>query len=113
MDAVNDMVFHPNTGHLISCSNDETIRFYNVTAGSAINKPVKKIQESHRVRTIDVHPSGQFLAAGTSHAVLRLYDVNTAQCTALSGSISTVLTGLSWICVGIQSRRALPSPVCA
>ena len=33
--------------------------------------------------------------------------------TALSGSISTVLTGLSWICVGIHSRRALPSPVCA
>ena len=33
--------------------------------------------------------------------------------TALSGSIFTVLTGLSWICVGIHSRRALPSPVCA
>ena len=33
--------------------------------------------------------------------------------TALSGSISTVLTGLSWICVGIHSRRALPCPVCA
>ena len=33
--------------------------------------------------------------------------------TALSGSISTVLTGLSWICVGIHSRGALPSPVCA
>ena len=33
--------------------------------------------------------------------------------TTLSGSISTVLTVLSWICVGIHSRRALPSPVCA
>ena len=33
--------------------------------------------------------------------------------TALSGSISTLLTGLSWICVGTHSRRALPSPVCA
>ena len=33
--------------------------------------------------------------------------------TSLSGSISTVLTGLSLICVGIHSRRALPSPVCA
>ena len=33
--------------------------------------------------------------------------------TALSGSISTGLTGLSWICVGIHSRGALPSPVCA
>ena len=34
-------------------------------------------------------------------------------CTALSGSISTVLTVWSWICLGIHSRRALPSPVCA
>ena len=33
--------------------------------------------------------------------------------TAVSGSISTVLTGLSWICVGIHSRGALRSPVCA
>ena len=33
--------------------------------------------------------------------------------TALSGSISTVLTVLSWICVGIHSRGALPCPVCA
>ena len=33
--------------------------------------------------------------------------------TALSSSISTVLTGLSWIYVGVHSRRALPSPVCA
>ena len=32
--------------------------------------------------------------------------------TALSGPISTVLTGLSWTCVGIHSRRALPAPVC-
>ena len=33
--------------------------------------------------------------------------------TALSGSISTVLTGWSWICLGIHSRRALLYPVCA
>ena len=32
---------------------------------------------------------------------------------ALSGSISTVLTVLSWIRVDIHSRRALPCPVCA
>ena len=36
-----------------------------------------------------------------------------AQGTALSGSISTVLTLLSWICAGISMCGALPSPVCA
>ena len=33
--------------------------------------------------------------------------------TALSGSISTILTALSWICAGIYMCGALPSPVCA
>ena len=33
--------------------------------------------------------------------------------TALSGSISTILTVLDWICVGIHGRGALPSPVLA
>ena len=36
-----------------------------------------------------------------------------AACTSLSGSISTILTVLSWICVGIHMCGALPSPVCA
>ena len=33
--------------------------------------------------------------------------------TALSGSISTISTVLSWVCFGIHRRGALPSPVCA
>ena len=33
--------------------------------------------------------------------------------TALSGPISTLLTVLSWIYVGIHMCKALPSPVCA
>ena len=32
--------------------------------------------------------------------------------TSLSGSISTMLTVLSWICAGIYMCGALPSPVC-
>ena len=33
--------------------------------------------------------------------------------TSLSGSISTIWTVLSWMCVGIRSYRVLPSHVCA
>ena len=33
--------------------------------------------------------------------------------TSLSGSISTILTVLSWICVGIHMCGALPAPFCA
>ena len=48
--------------------------------------------------------------AGTESFPLQSFQ--TWKGTALSGSISTVLTVLSWICVGIHSRRALHCPVC-
>ena len=35
------------------------------------------------------------------------------KCTSLSGSISTISTGLNRICVGMHGRGALPSPVLA
>ena len=47
---------------------------------------------------------------GAASGILRSTDMGG---TALSGSISTVLTGLSWICAGIHRRGALPSPVLA
>ena len=60
-------------------------------------------------RTI-VRASDYELPAQVAAAVAAIFNLHG---TALSGSISTVLTGLSWICVGIHSRRALPCPVCA
>ena len=73
------------------------------------------------------------LHAGESSVVLKLGDVNAflaehrrsiaakraelgelpAEGTSLSGSISTILTVLNWICVGIHRCGALPSPVLA
>ena len=36
-----------------------------------------RIQESHPVSSLGLHPSGGFVLVGTSHPVLRLYDLNT------------------------------------
>jgi cleavage stimulation factor subunit 1 len=36
-----------------------------------------RIQESHPVSSIGLHPSGGFVLVGSSHPVLRLYDLNT------------------------------------
>ena len=41
------------------------------------------------------------------------YVSGAADCTSLSGSISTILTVLNWICAGIYMCGALSSPVCA
>ena len=58
-------------------------------------------QWSIRSKTIDLE---------TVRLHIACYD---QQGTSLSGSLSIILTVLSWICVGIRRRRALPSPVCA
>ncbi|WVZ18994.1 hypothetical protein V8G54_006316 [Vigna mungo] len=38
------------------------------------------IQDTHNVRSVSFHPSGDFLLAGTDHAIPHLYDINTFQC---------------------------------
>lgn len=38
------------------------------------------IQDTHNVRLVSFHPSGDFLLAGTDHPIPHLYDVNTFQC---------------------------------
>ena len=66
--------------------------------------------------TIQVDSQDQLFvadSAGERHPLVRARTPNGKPCTALPGSIPTVSTGLSWICVGIHSRRALPCPVCA
>ena len=60
-------------------------------------------------------------AADVAHGMARWFAVGGAHHnyymwhggTALPGPISTVLTGLSWICMGIYMCGAPPSPVCA
>ena len=61
----------------------------------------------------DFRPLYEFTGEFATQLSMSKYYNNNFMGTALSGSIFTVLTGLSWICVGIHSRRALPSPVCA
>ena len=55
--------------------------------------------------------AGGKLADATPDGVI--FDCAERWCTSLSGSISTILTVLSWICTGIYICRALPSPVSA
>ncbi|CAN6585036.1 unnamed protein product [Malus baccata var. baccata] len=61
---------------LISGSKDQTIKFfdfYKMTAKRAF-------RDTHKVRSLCFHPSGDILLAGTEHPIPHLYDVNTFQC---------------------------------
>lgn len=37
-------------------------------------------KDADQIRCMSFHPSGDFLVVGTNQTVIRLYDINTAQC---------------------------------
>jgi cleavage stimulation factor subunit 1 len=83
---INDISFHPEASVLVCASDDCTISFYNFQQPNPI-RPLRTIQESHPVNSFALHPKGNFMVAGTDHPILRLYDVNTAQCFAAQNAL--------------------------
>eukprot|EP00300_Choanocystis_sp_HF-7_P010508 c16983_g1_i2.p1 GENE.c16983_g1_i2~~c16983_g1_i2.p1 ORF type:complete len:457 (+),score=92.92 c16983_g1_i2:18-1388(+) len=77
---ITDMQFHPcGSPILISSSRDCTIKFFDLSKVSN-KRSFRYIQDTHCVRSISFHPSGDFVIAGTDHPMIRLYDVQTFAC---------------------------------
>ncbi|XP_078430137.1 transducin/WD40 repeat-like superfamily protein [Wolffia australiana] len=76
---VNDLDFNPQNNILISGSKDQTIRFFDFSKTNA-RRAVRVLQDTHEVRSVSFHPSGEYLLAGTDHPIPHLYDVYTFQC---------------------------------
>ncbi|KAK9709170.1 hypothetical protein K7432_009212 [Basidiobolus ranarum] len=76
---VNDLAFHPNGLVLASCSDDQSIKLYDLSKPN-VKRAFRYLQDSHAVRSIAFHPAGDFICAGTDHEAMRIYDVKTFQC---------------------------------
>lgn len=79
LQPINDLDFHPQNTVLISGAKDHTIKFFDFSKTVA-RRAFRVIQDTHNVRSVSFHPSGEFILAGTDHPVPHLYDVNTFQC---------------------------------
>lgn len=88
LQPINDLDFHPQNTVLISGAKDHTIKFFDFSKTVA-KKAFKVIQDTHVVRSVSFHPSGDFVLAGTDHPIAHLYDVNTFQC-YLSSNVQDV-----------------------
>eukprot|EP00850_Spirogloea_muscicola_P005833 SM000027S09614 [mRNA] locus=s27:295890:298453:+ [translate_table: standard] len=75
---INDADFHPTTPILISAADDSTIKFFDFRYTA--RRAFRVIQDTHRVKSVAFHPCGEYVLAGTEHALLHLYDVNTFKC---------------------------------
>ncbi|XP_028763582.1 cleavage stimulation factor subunit 50 [Neltuma alba] len=76
---INDLDFHPQCSILISGAKDQTIKFFDISKTNA-KRAYRVIQDTHNVRCVSFHPSGDFLLAGTDHPIPHLYDINTFKC---------------------------------
>jgi len=72
-DHVYDVDFHPSASVLASCSKDKTIKLFDYQQQS--KRAYRYLPVSHPVRSISFHPSGDFILAGTTQPMIRLYDV--------------------------------------
>lgn len=63
--------FHP-TAPILGTAAETSIKFFDL---KETNKRVKKeMKDTHSVRCIKFHPSGEYLLVGTDHHYLRLYE---------------------------------------
>ncbi|KAH9722260.1 cleavage stimulation factor subunit 50 [Citrus sinensis] len=72
-EPINDLDFHPQNTVLISGGKDHTIKFFDFSKATA-KRAFRVIQDTHNVRSVSFHPSGDFLLAGCNgSSVLILY----------------------------------------
>ncbi|THU51872.1 hypothetical protein C4D60_Mb06t35640 [Musa balbisiana] len=79
LQPINDLDFHPQSTVLISGAKDNTIKFFDFSKTVA-RRAFRVIQDTHNVRSVSFHPSGEYLLAGTDHPIPHLYDINTFKC---------------------------------
>ncbi|MQM02212.1 hypothetical protein Taro_034975 [Colocasia esculenta] len=60
---ISDLDFHPQSNILISGAKDHTIKFFDFSKTVA-RRAFRVIQDTHNVRSVSFHPSGEFLLAG-------------------------------------------------
>ena len=107
---------HDSAGAMVVSTNHIQRARRGILAALAASLAVQGARPQDAIRGGAALPAGMVMANCPTAQIQCAYGTpndGCPTCTALSGSISTVWTGLSWICVGINSRRALPSPVCA
>eukprot|EP01104_Vermistella_antarctica_P003492 TRINITY_DN1370_c0_g3_i1.p1 TRINITY_DN1370_c0_g3~~TRINITY_DN1370_c0_g3_i1.p1 ORF type:complete len:474 (+),score=95.53 TRINITY_DN1370_c0_g3_i1:91-1512(+) len=76
---ITDVCFHPQGRPvLVTASRDCTIRLFDIKKG-ATGRAFRFLKDTHPVRSIAFHPSGDFIVTGTEHHVIRTYDISTFQ----------------------------------
>jgi len=75
-DGVRSVAFSPNGRQVLSCSNDSTIKLWNIDTGREIM--TFSGHESY-VRSVAFSPDGRQVLSGSSDSTIKLWDINTGR----------------------------------
>ncbi|OMJ30291.1 Cleavage stimulation factor subunit 1 [Smittium culicis] len=73
-DVVNQVTFHSNGLVLASCSDDQSIKLFDLSLAQG-KRSFRFIQDNSPIKSISFHPSGEYLASGTASGKVVLYDI--------------------------------------
>ncbi|CAH2044090.1 unnamed protein product [Thlaspi arvense] len=101
-EPINDLDFHPRNTILISSAKDKCIKFFDFSKTTA-KRAFKVFQDTHNVRSVSFHPSGEFLLAdtGVSGAInqVRYSSTGSVYVTASKDGAIRLFDGVSAKCV--------------
>ncbi|KAJ1729647.1 hypothetical protein LPJ61_003419 [Coemansia biformis] len=75
---VTGLALHPNGLVLASCSEDRSIRLFDLSVAQG-KHAFQSFRDSQPLRSIAFHPSGDYIAAGGDAAEMRLYSVRSGK----------------------------------
>ncbi|KAI7686934.1 Cleavage stimulation factor subunit 1 [Sarcoptes scabiei] len=78
LEEVSCLTFHPKDQFLFSGSHDMTIKVFDYSK-PPVKRACKSIQDSHIIRCLALHSTGDYLLVGTQHPTIRLYHLPTFQ----------------------------------
>jgi len=76
---VNDIDFHPGLPLIASGSSDCSIKVFDFVSSSA-KRAIHTFSDTHAVKSVSFHPTGDYILSSTDHTGIRLWDVETQKC---------------------------------
>ena len=77
VDAVRSVVHLPDRRHIITCSDDGTLRQWERESGAQIGKEWRDDEDEESVCTIALSPNGENVASGNYDGMVKLWDIET------------------------------------
>jgi WD40 repeat protein len=80
---VTGAVHLPDRQHIVTCSDDGSLRLWNLESGSQIGDDWRDEPENTEVKTrvnaISLSPNGKTIASGNGDGIVRMWDVETGK----------------------------------